>query len=52
LLLRVEYLHYDIGTQLALANPPFADAVEGDFIKFDDVDVVRIGQCVSLNGGE
>ncbi|MCP4781456.1 MAG: porin family protein [Hyphomicrobium sp.] len=38
-LVRGEYLHYDVGTRSAL--PPLVGAVAGDFVRFDDIDVFR-----------
>lgn len=39
---RAEYLRYDVGARRALTEPPIPDADDpGDFVEFDDIDVVR-----------
>jgi len=40
-LVRAEYLRYDVGTRKSLTNPPIPDADTADFVRFDDIDVVR-----------
>lgn len=41
LTVRAEYLHYDVGTSDFALDTSNSDADAGDFISFDDVDVVR-----------
>lgn len=48
---RIEYLHYDVGTNSSLFVPPFTnntDVDPGDSVSFDDVDVVRVGLSFKL----
>jgi outer membrane immunogenic protein len=46
--LRGEYLHYDVGTTIAIPNTfPVAD--NGDYVKFSDIDVARAALNISLN---
>ena len=40
---RLEYLHYQVSTTVALSPSVFADADPGDSIKFGNVDVIRLG---------
>lgn len=49
--LRVDYLHYDVGTSKKLREPPIPDADTGDFVRFDDIDVVRVGLNYRFNFG-
>jgi outer membrane immunogenic protein len=42
-ILRAEYLHYDIGKTTTISNPPHLDADFGDRITIDDIDVARLG---------
>lgn len=46
LTVRFEYLHYDLGESSSLNISPFnnnTDVDPGDFVEFDDVDVIRVG---------
>lgn len=45
----IEYLHYDIGETRSIANDELPDADTGDFIKIDDIDVVRARLSFKLN---
>ena len=44
---RAEYLHYDVGG-IAYIPASFPASDNGDYVKFDDVDVVRAGVNVRL----
>jgi outer membrane immunogenic protein len=48
--IKTEYLHYDVGGRRNLTDPPVPDSNGGDFIKFDDVDVWRVGVNLKLGG--
>jgi outer membrane immunogenic protein len=43
LTVRLEYLHYAVGTTVTLDPAVFSDADPGDSIKFGNIDVVRLG---------
>lgn len=46
--LGAEYLHYDVGTRINIRDDEFNDADENDFLRFDDVDVVRASLNIQL----
>lgn len=43
MVLRIEYLHYDIDKTRNIANNEINDADTGDFLRFNGIDVVRAG---------
>ncbi len=49
-MVRTEYLHYDVGLRSALVNPPLPDSDPGDSISIDDVDIWRVGVSIKLGG--
>ncbi len=49
--LRAEYLRYDVGTRFNIADDDvskISDADDGDFVEFDDIDVIRAGLTIHL----
>ena len=50
IMVRTEYLHYDIGSSSALVAPAIPDSDSGDSISIDDVDIWRVAVSVKLGG--